>query len=264
MSLFHPVTLQCCCSRGHNHHNIHRNTSLAVFKQSEREHASETDRIHIHTPRYNYRGVSSCSWKDASSNCVVCTSRELGPYACSQRGSECGCNMCWGKGVLLGVAPVLVYIETDRYQGIEILKTVGGSANDVVIPWHGCVSPGTRTWEECSLGGFSPSLLWLSLRSTSANAMQCSADSYLQKHQQGCAKQQSPHCSLLSSFSDSEKEKKKNILWQTEIQRTACEHKCLPTRVHIYTHILYCELPCSFSFGSQQPPLLLPPPSTQR
>lgn len=33
--------------------------------------------------------------------------------------------VCWGKGVLLGVAPVLVYIETDRYLDVEILKTVG-------------------------------------------------------------------------------------------------------------------------------------------
>ncbi len=134
MSPFHPVTLLCRCSHWHNHHNIHRNTSLAVFKQSEQDHASETDRIHIHTQRYNYRGVLRYSWKDASSNCVVCTSNEFGPCACSQRGRECVyvcVYVCWGKGVLLGVAPVLVYIETDRYLDVEILKTVG----EVLMMW---------------------------------------------------------------------------------------------------------------------------------
>ena len=49
--------------------------------------------------------------------------------------------------MLLGVAPVLVYIETDRYLGAEILKTVwrGVGANDVMILWRGCASPGIRT-----------------------------------------------------------------------------------------------------------------------
>lgn len=41
--------------------------------------------------------------------------------------------VCWGKGVLLGVAPVLIYTETDRYLYVSILKSVGGSANDVRI-----------------------------------------------------------------------------------------------------------------------------------
>lgn len=88
--------------------------------------------------------------------------------------------------------------------------------------------------------GISPSLLCPSLRSTSPNTMQCSADSYLQKHQQGCAKQQSPHCSLLSSFSDTQK---KNILCQTAIQRYSkqqCEHHTIAyphacTYTHFYT-----------------------------
>lgn len=90
--------------------------------------------------------------------------------------------------------------------------------------------------------GISPSLLCPSPRSTSPNTMQCSADSYLQKHQQGCAKQQSPHRSLLSSFSDTHNNKK-NILCQTEIQRYSkqqCEHHTIAyphtcTYTHFYT-----------------------------
>lgn len=45
---------------------------------------------------------------------------------------------CWGKGVLLGVAPVLVYTaETDRYLNVSILKSVGEVLMIAMISWRG-------------------------------------------------------------------------------------------------------------------------------
>jgi len=43
-------------------------------------------------------------------NCAAWTFSEFDSYACSQRGWVL---VCWGKGVLLGVAPLFVY--TERY-----------------------------------------------------------------------------------------------------------------------------------------------------
>lgn len=83
--------------------------------------------------------------------------------------------------------------------------------------------------------GIFPSLLCPSPRSTSPNTMQCSADSYLQKHQQGCAKQQSPHRSLLSSFSDTHTHKKKTFFVRQRYKDTA-NSNVNTTQLLIHTH----------------------------
>lgn len=104
---------------------------------------------------------------------------------------------------------------------------------------------------EAAPGGISPSLLCLSPRSTSPNTMQCSTDSYLQKHQQGCVKQHSPHCSLSSSFSY-----KKKILCQIR----QCETQQL--LIHTYTkpHFFTENYPApSFSALSSYPSSCLHP-----
>lgn len=93
--------------------------------------------------------------------------------------------------------------------------------------------------------------------------MQCIADSYLQKHQQGCAKQQSPHCLLLSSFSNTLADR--NV--DTKIQRIAMWTPQLLIYSHryvytiVYTFILWITLsPCSLSFSSYPSSYLHPAP----
>lgn len=83
-------------------------------------------------------------------------------------------------------------------------------------------------------GGVSSSLLHPSLRSTSPNATQHSTDSYLQEHQQGCAKQQPLLCSLLSSFFLRQKQHTLADIGNSNVHTTiAYPHTC--TYTHSYS-----------------------------
>lgn len=71
----------------------------------------QTGFTHTHTQRYNYRGVLRCSWKDASSNCVVCTSNEFGPYALvAGEGESVGVCVCVGGRECFWVWPLCLLI----------------------------------------------------------------------------------------------------------------------------------------------------------
>ena len=124
-SHMHTHTYTHTHTHTHTHTNTHTHTHTHTHTQTHTHTHTQT-----HTERYNYKGVLCCSWMDASSNCAVCTWTEFGPYARSQRGRVL-VHVCWGKGVLLGVAPLLVYTETDRYLNVSILKSGGGG-------WGGC------------------------------------------------------------------------------------------------------------------------------
>lgn len=129
----------------------------------------------------------------------------------------------------------------------------------------------TLAREERSLGQggglFFLPLLCPSLRSTSTNVMQCSSDSYLQKHQQGFAEQKSPHCSFLSYFLFF----KTNTFSRQRCIETAYSkltaHNTTAAYLHVDIHLfLYCELHSSTSLlalSSYSPSLPLPS-STQR
>lgn len=114
----------------HPLHNI-----LHPISYSGDRHTRHYSMSGTHTQRYNYSGVLQRSWKDASSQCVVCTSNEFGPYTCSQEREWV--YVSWGKGMLLGVATGLVYRKTWIYGWQSIKKTVRES----LMIWQFCGVP---------------------------------------------------------------------------------------------------------------------------
>lgn len=135
--------------------------------------------------------------------------------------------------------------------------------------WWFCGEPeyhlGTRGAQPgAGRGPFFLPLLCPSLRSTSPNVMQCSSDSYLQKHQQGFAEQKSPHCSFLSYFLFFQnKHIQQTEMHRNSIQQTnSTQHNSrLSARGHTPISILWITL-FHFSLSSQQL-LPLPPASIQ-